>query len=97
MSEEPGNPQATAFASAQSTALIGVAPVSGATININEGNAVPGGTQVATFTDSNAAATANSFLIELDRRAAALSHIVRSRARLGATPPRPAARAARRP
>jgi hypothetical protein len=66
VSEEPDNPQAIAFDSATSTALIGIAPVSAATISINEGNAVPGGTQLATFSDSNNADTAASFTASID-------------------------------
>jgi len=66
VSEEPDNPQAIANASASSTALIGIAPVSGASININEGNAVPAGTQVATFSDSNNLDTAVLFTASID-------------------------------
>jgi hypothetical protein len=66
VSEEPDNPQAIAFDSATSTALIGLAPVSGASIDINEGQAVSAGTQVATFTDSNNSDTAASFTASID-------------------------------
>jgi hypothetical protein len=66
VTEEPDNPQAIAFVNVQSTALIGVAPVSGASINIAEGNAVPGGTQVATFSDSNNTDTPLSFTATID-------------------------------
>ena len=66
VSEEPDNPQATAFTDAQSTALIGLAPVSGSSITIAEGNAVAAGTQVATFSDSNLGDTAASFTASID-------------------------------
>ncbi len=66
VSEDPGNPEATAFASVASTALIGIAPVSGASINIVEGAAVPANTQVATFSDSNNLDTAASFIASID-------------------------------
>jgi hypothetical protein len=66
VTEEPANGQATAFANVASTALIGIAPVSGASINIAEGAAVPAGTQVATFSDSNNTDTALSFTASID-------------------------------
>jgi hypothetical protein len=66
VSEEPDNGQAIAFASTTSTALIGLAPVSGSTLNTTEGTAVPAGTQVATFTDSNNTDTPLSFTASID-------------------------------
>ncbi|HLH87323.1 MAG TPA: VCBS repeat-containing protein [Xanthobacteraceae bacterium] len=66
VSENPGNPEATAFVSVGSTALIGIAPVSGGSININEGQAVPAGSLVATFSDSNNSDTAASFTASID-------------------------------
>jgi hypothetical protein len=66
VTEEPGNPQANASANVASTALIGIAPVSGASINVAEGNAVPANTQVATFSDSNNTDTALSFTASID-------------------------------
>jgi hypothetical protein len=66
VSEEPDNPQATAFTDAQSTALIGLAPVSGSSITVAEGTAVAAGTQVATFSDSNLGDTAASFTASID-------------------------------
>src|ERR1700722_15671393 len=66
VTEDPNNPEATAFASVSSTALIGVAPVSGASINIVEGAAVPANTRLATFSDSNNSDTAASFIASID-------------------------------
>jgi hypothetical protein len=66
VTEEPDNPQAIANASAASTALIGIAPVSGASIFIAEGDAVPADTKVATFSDSNDLDTALSFTASID-------------------------------
>jgi len=66
VTEEPDNPEAIANANVASTALIGIAPVSGASIDIAEGNAVPAGTQVATFSDSNNTDTALSFTASID-------------------------------
>jgi hypothetical protein len=66
VTEEPDNPQALAGANVTSTAFIGIAPVSGALVNIVEGAAVPAGTQLATFSDSNNADTAASFTASID-------------------------------
>jgi hypothetical protein len=64
--EDPSDGQGFANASAQSTALIGLAPGSGSAISATEGTAIPAGTQVATFTDSNAGDTAASFTASID-------------------------------
>src|SRR4029077_16896298 len=64
--EEPDNPEANANANVASTALIGIAPVSGGSINIIEGQAVPANSQVATFSDSNNLDTAASFTASID-------------------------------
>jgi hypothetical protein len=64
--EDPSDGQGTASASASSTARIGLAPGSGSTISATEGTAIPAGTQVATFTDSNASDTAASFTAIID-------------------------------
>src|SRR5262249_15169612 len=66
VTEEPDNPQAVANANVGSTAFIGIAPVSGASIDINEGNPVPGGSVLATFTDSNNTDTAADFTASID-------------------------------
>ena len=66
VNEDPDNPQATAFTSAVSTALIGIAPVSGAFINVAEGAAVPAGTQIAIFSDSHNLDTSASFTASID-------------------------------
>jgi hypothetical protein len=66
VSEDPNNSQATAFVSVASTALIGLAPVSGGSVNIVEGQAVPANTKFATFSDSNALDTAASFTASID-------------------------------
>ena len=66
ISEDPNNPEAIATADAGSTALIGLSPVSGASINTVEGAAIPGGTQLATFSDSNSLDTAASFTASID-------------------------------
>jgi hypothetical protein len=66
VSEGPDNPEAIASAVAGSTALIGLAPVSGASLSILEGQAVPGGTPLATFSDSNNVDTAVSFNASID-------------------------------
>jgi hypothetical protein len=64
--EDPSDGQDVASANVASTALIGLAPGSGSSISATEGTAVPGGTQVATFTDSNASDTAASFTASID-------------------------------
>ena len=67
VTEDPNNPEATAFANVGSTALIGVAPVSGASIFIAENAAiVPANTRLATFSDSNNSDTAASFTASID-------------------------------
>jgi FG-GAP-like repeat len=58
--------QGTAFAAVNSTALIGIAPVSGSSISATEGTAVPANTQVATFSDSNLTDTPLSFTASID-------------------------------
>ena len=55
-----------ANAATNSTALIGLAPGSGSAIDATEGTAVPGGTQVATFSDSNLTDTSLSFMASID-------------------------------
>src|SRR5262249_15919686 len=66
VTEEPDNPQAIANANVATTALIGIAPTSGASVDSNEGNVVPAGTQLATFTDSNLTDTVLSFTASID-------------------------------
>jgi len=65
VSEDP-NAQAVAFANATDTALIGIAPVSGGSVDIAEGAAVPAGTQLAVFADSHNLDTAASFTASID-------------------------------
>jgi len=66
VTEESDNPEAIANANIASTALVGIAPVSGASISIVEGAAVAANTQVATFSDSNDLDTALSFTASID-------------------------------
>jgi FG-GAP-like repeat len=58
--------QDSVAATPTSTALIGLAPVVGSVINTTEGTAIAGGTQVATFSDSNLGDTASSFTASID-------------------------------
>jgi hypothetical protein len=64
--EDASGGQGTATALAHSTALIGLAPGSGSSISATEGTAIAAGTQVATFTDSNASDTTASFTASID-------------------------------
>ena len=66
VAEDPSDGQGFAQISAQSTAIIGLAPGSGSAISATEGTAIPAGTQVATFTDGNASDTAGSFTASID-------------------------------
>jgi FG-GAP-like repeat len=66
VAEDSTDGQGTASAVITSTALIGIAPTSGAAITATEGTAVPAATQVATFTDSNLTDTALSFTASID-------------------------------
>jgi hypothetical protein len=66
VAEDPSDGQGFATAIASTTALIGLAPGQGSTISAIEGTPIPGGTQVATFTDSNASDTAASFTASID-------------------------------
>jgi hypothetical protein len=64
--EDPADGQGVASATAQSTALIGLAPGSGTSFSATEGTATPAGMQVATFTDSNASDTTGSFTASIN-------------------------------
>jgi hypothetical protein len=64
--EDFSNGQGTASDTATSTANIGLAPGTGSNLSATEGTAIPGGTQVATFTDSNASLTASAFTASID-------------------------------
>jgi hypothetical protein len=66
VNEDASDGQGTANASTSTTALIGLAPGTGANISTTEGTAVPAGTQVATFTDNNLTDTALSFTAAID-------------------------------
>jgi len=58
--------QGIATASAGSTALIGLAPDSGASISATEGTAIAANTQVGTFSDSNSSDTAADFTASIN-------------------------------
>jgi hypothetical protein len=64
--EDFSNGQGTANATAVTTANIGLAPGTGLNTSVTEGTAIPGGTQVATFTDNNLSDTAASFTASID-------------------------------
>jgi FG-GAP-like repeat len=66
VAEDSSDGQGTASIVVTSTALIGIAPTSGAAITATEGTAVPANTQVATFSDSNLTDTAVSFTASID-------------------------------
>jgi hypothetical protein len=66
VAEDSTDGQGTASIVITSTALIGIAPVSGSAITATEGTAVPANTQVATFSDSNLTDTALSFTASID-------------------------------
>ena len=61
ISDDAANGQNFANATAQSTALIGLAPVAGSTLGATEGTPTANGTQVATFSDSNLSDTPADF------------------------------------
>ncbi|HXW26203.1 MAG TPA: hypothetical protein VEK73_15775, partial [Xanthobacteraceae bacterium] len=61
MAENSDGGLGTDYATVQSTALIGLASISGASITTTEGTPVAAGTQVGVFSDSNLSDTAASF------------------------------------
>ncbi|HJT32261.1 MAG TPA: hypothetical protein VJ783_09485, partial [Pirellulales bacterium] len=66
VTEDAADGQATANASATSTASIGLAPGTAANFDIAEGTPIAAGTQTATFTDSNLADTAADFTAHIN-------------------------------